>query len=99
MVTEGQTKADKVLQLAVNKEGVVRGNFHDTLTDKVTPVAGAVDKESQRVAFRPADAQTPVAECGLWNLTQDTLDLLVHLDKDRVETRALVRLQESESEQ
>jgi hypothetical protein len=98
VVSEGQTKADKVLQLAVNKEGAIRGNFHDTLTDKVTPVVGAVDKENQRVALRPADAQAPVVECGLWNLTQDTLDVLVHLDKDRVETRALVRLQEPDAE-
>ena len=98
VVTEGQTKADKVLQLAVNKEGAIRGNFHDTLTDKVAPVVGAVDKESQRVAIRPADGQAPVVECGLWNLTQDTLDVLVHLDKDRVETRALVRLQQPDSE-
>ena len=35
----GQTKTDKVLQLALNKEGVIRGNFQDMLTDKVTPVS------------------------------------------------------------
>ncbi len=98
MVTEGQTQSDKILQLAVNKEGAISGNFHDTLTDKVTAVKGAVDKKSQRVAFRPADSETPVAECGLWNLTQDTLNLLVHADKDRCETRGLVRLKEPESQ-
>ncbi len=29
VVAEGQTNADKVAQLALNKEGVIRGNRHD----------------------------------------------------------------------
>jgi hypothetical protein len=49
------------------------------------------------VAIRPAgEGKTLVAECGLWNLTQDTVPMLVHLDKDRTEQRTLVRLTEPE---
>ena len=40
-----QTQTDKVVQLALNKEGVIRGNLQDSLTDKVMPVVGAVNKE------------------------------------------------------
>ena len=47
-----QTQTDKVIQLAVNKEGVIRGNLHDALADKVIPVVGAVDKKTQRVAVK-----------------------------------------------
>ena len=36
VVAEGQTNADKVAQLALNKEGVIRGNLHHLLTDHVT---------------------------------------------------------------
>ncbi len=98
MGEEEQTRSDKVIQLAVNKEGVIRGNFHDTLTDKVVSVVGAVDKNTQRVALRPADAETPVVECGLWNLTQESLNVLVHFGQERVETRGLLRLDEPQDE-
>ena len=36
----GQTKTDKVVQLALNKQGDIRGNFQDSLTDVVIPVVG-----------------------------------------------------------
>lgn len=94
VVTKDQERADRVLQLAVNREGVIRGNFHDTLTDSVSQVVGSVDRESQRVAFRPADKETPLVECGLYNLTQETLTVLIHFDKDRTEERTLIRLEE-----
>lgn len=97
LLAQGQTTSDKVLQLAVNKEGSLRGNLHDALTDKVTQLVGAVDKKSQRVAFRPAGSDWPVVECGLWNLTQDSLQVLIHFDKDRAEPRTLVRLSPPDS--
>jgi hypothetical protein len=34
--------------LAVNKQGIIRGNLHDRLTDSVVELAGSVDKETQR---------------------------------------------------
>jgi hypothetical protein len=94
VVTEGQQNTDKVLQLAVNKEGAIRGNLNDVLTDQLVQVAGSVDRESQRAAFRPADKDTPLVECGLYNLTQEALTILVHFDKDRTEQRTLIRLEE-----
>ena len=50
LVDDGQTKTDKVAQLALDKEGVIRGNFHDILADTVTPITGAVDKAQQHRA-------------------------------------------------
>ena len=52
VVSEGQTKSDMTLQLAINKEGMIRGNLSLDLTDEVIPVKGSLDKETQRVAFR-----------------------------------------------
>jgi len=98
-VTSGeQTKTDKVLQLAVNKEGVIRGNFHDQVLDQVVQVEGSVDKATQRVALRPSGKPAPVVEAGLWNLTQDSLKVLVHFEKDRAEERTLIRLQQPEEQ-
>jgi hypothetical protein len=94
VVSEGQETTDKVLQLAVNDEGIIRGNLHGKLADQVAQVTGSVDRETQRVAFRPANKEKPIAECGLYNLTQNALTILVHFDKDQVEERTLIRLEQ-----
>lgn len=89
-----QTQTDKVVQLALNKEGVIRGNYQDFLTDKVTPVIGAVDKQTQRVALKLEGNDSVVVETGLYNLTNDEVPVLVHVDSDRQEARTLIRLQQ-----
>ena len=91
-----QTKTDKVLQLAINKDGAIRGNFQDMLTDKVTPVTGAVDKETQRVALKLEGNDSLVVEAGLYNLTNDEVPVLVHFDAERQEPRTLIRLKNPE---
>jgi len=50
------------VQLAVNKDGVIRGNYQDLLADKLTPIIGSVDKETQRVALKiEGNANHPVS--------------------------------------
>ncbi len=94
-----QTQTEKVVQLALNKEGIVRGNLQDFLTDKVTPVVGAVNKETQRVALRLEGVDSVVVETGLYNLTNDEVPVLVHLGPDRQEARTLIRLQQPEGQE
>lgn len=93
VVNETQTQTDKVVQLALNKEGVIRGNYHDVLSDKVTPVRGAVDKQTQRVALKIEGNNELVVETGLYNLTNDEAPVLVHFGSDRQEQRIFIRLQ------
>jgi hypothetical protein len=92
LIVEGQTQPDKLVQLALNKEGIIRGNYQDMLTDSVIPVTGAVDKETQRVALRLTGNDDLVVETGLYNLTNDEVPILVHFDANRQETRKLIRL-------
>ena len=96
LTTEGQSQTDKALQLAINKDGIIRGNFQDFLTEKVTPITGSVDKETQRVAFRAEGNDSVVIETGLYNLTNDEVPVLVHFDKDQQQQRLLVRLDKPE---
>jgi len=93
-----QTQTDKVVQLAVNKDGVIRGNFQDNLTDKVVPLIGAVDKKTQRVAIRAEGSDKIVVETGLYNLTNDEVPVLVHFGADKQELRTLIRLQQPEEQ-
>ena len=93
-----QTQTDKVIQLAVNKDGVIRGNLHDALADKVYPVLGAVDKKTQRVAIKVEGNSLLVVDTGLYNLTNDEVPVLVHFGADRQEGRTLIRLKQPEEQ-
>ena len=99
VITEpAQTQTDKVIQLAVNKEGDLRGNLNDFLADKVTPLVGTVDKKTQRVAVKMEGNDSVVMETGLYNLTNDEVPVLVHFSADRQEGRTLIRLKQPEEQ-
>lgn len=89
-----QTQTDRIVQLAVNKDGVIRGNLQDFVLDKVLPVEGAVDKKTQRVALKSHGKDKVIVETGLCNLTNDGVPVLVHFSADRRESRTLIRLQQ-----
>lgn len=80
-----------VLQLALNKQGVLRGNYTDTAKNQTKPVHGSADKQTQRVAFTIGDNKTTVVETGLYNLTKDEAPALMHFGADRTEQWLLVR--------
>ena len=88
----GQTQTDKVLQLALNRDGAIRGNLQDMLTDEVKPLVGSVNKESQRVAIKMEGNDSIVLEAGLYNLTNDEVPALVHFDAERQQAVTLIRL-------
>jgi hypothetical protein len=83
------------MQLAVNKSGAVAGNYVDLVTDSIKPVQGAVDKQSQRVAWTVGDNKSTVGEVGLYNLTQDQAPAILHMGPDKDQTWLLVRLKQS----
>jgi hypothetical protein len=93
---EGQTQTDKIVQLAINRDGVVRGNYQDLLTEKVTPVIGAIDKTTQRVSLKLEGNDQLVVETGIYNLTNDEAPVLVHFGPDRQEGRVFIRLKKPE---
>jgi hypothetical protein len=99
MVGEGETKATNIFQLAVNKDGIIRGEYYNALTDTTEPVYGSVDKKTQRAAWTVADRKTPVYEAGIANLTKDETTMLVHFGKGKSQQFALVRIQQPEGEQ
>ena len=92
LMADGKKTPDMVFQLAVNKQGTIRGNYYDHVTQTNLPVSGAVDRQSQRVAWKVATGQGLVVETGLYNLTQDESSALVHYGADRTEQDLLVRV-------
>ena len=89
--------SDITIQLAVNKDGVIRGNYTDTATKQNQVVQGSVDKQTQRVAFTVGDNKANIIETGLYNLTKEESPCLIHLGKDSTEQWLLVRLQNPEA--
>jgi hypothetical protein len=92
-----QTKSDVSIQLALNRAGVIRGNYTDTATNQTQPVHGSVAKTTQRVAFTVGDNTTNVVETGLYNLAKDEAPALIHFGKDRTEQWLLVRMKKPDS--
>jgi hypothetical protein len=96
MVQGDDKDATDVFQLAINKDGVLRGNYHNTLTDTTIPIFGQVDKKTQRAAWTVGSNRDVVYETGVGNLSQPETSMLVHLGKDRTQQRTLVRLEPPE---
>jgi hypothetical protein len=96
--SENDAEPQRILQLAVDRNGIVSGTLYNQQTDKTVTVQGQVDKDTQRVALRFGESDTMVAETGLYNLTQTEVPLLVHLGPDKVENYLLVRLDAPPSE-
>ncbi|MBX3418434.1 MAG: hypothetical protein KF851_12590 [Pirellulaceae bacterium] len=90
---EEQARTDRQVQLAINRDAVIRGNYQDQMTGTVTPVTGSVDKESQRVSLKLSGNEQLVVETGLYNLTNDEVPVLVHFGPERRENRLFIRLQ------
>jgi hypothetical protein len=96
MVQGEEKDADNVFQLAINKDGVIRGNYYNGLSDTTTPVSGFVDPKTQRAAWIIGDRKDTVYETGIANLTEPETTMLVHFGKDRTQQWTLVRLEKPE---
>lgn len=92
MIQGDETVAQRIFQLAVNKAGILRGNYYDAVADNNLPVYGSVDPKSQRAAWTIGDKKDIVFEAGLTNLTQNETTVLIHYGKDRTSEQMLVRL-------
>jgi len=98
LMAEGKKTPDMIFQLAVNKQGVIRGNYLDQTTQTNLPVTGKVDKKTQRVAWSVGNGKGIVVETGLYNLTQDDSTALVHFGPDKAEQEVLVRMQQPDQQ-
>lgn len=96
-VRQDEVDPDRVVQLAVNKQGVVSGTVFNRKSGNLYNVQGRIDPATQRVAFTIGNDRNTVFETGLYNLTQDQTPILVHFSARQQETYMLARLPEPES--
>jgi hypothetical protein len=93
LVQGDEKEANNLFQLAINKDGMIRGNYYATLTDTIVPISGSVDKKTQRAAWIVGDKKDTVYETGVGNLSQPETSLLIHIGKERTQQWTLVRLE------
>ncbi|MEX2188337.1 MAG: hypothetical protein WD875_16135 [Pirellulales bacterium] len=94
MVQGDETTATQFVQLAVNKQGVISGEYYNATTDQTEKLAGTVDKQTQRAAWTVADRKTTVYEAGIANLTKEETTMLIHYGKSKTQQWILVRIPE-----
>jgi len=98
MVQGDEKDANKIFQLAIDKNGVIRGTYYDALSDTESPVSGSVEKRTQRAAWVIGDRKDTVYETGIGNLTEAETTMLVHFGKDRTQQWTLIRLEAPEEQ-
>ena len=88
---QGQAEASALVQLAVSKNGIMRGTYYDLLTDHDQPIRGAVDKKTQQVAFTFGDQGKVTFETSLGNLTQAKGGIVAHFENGKTSNWTLAR--------
>jgi hypothetical protein len=78
MVRDEQQHPQLIVQLAIDKQGILRGNYIDELTESTLPIRGAVDSASKRAAWMVGNNKQTVMEAGLSDLTDPETPALVH---------------------
>jgi len=78
LVRNEQQHPQLIMQLVVNQQGILRGNYTDEVTDTTLPVHGSVDPKTQRAAWTVGSNKYSVMEAGLNNLTQGEAPALIH---------------------
>lgn len=86
------------VQLAINKQGILRGNYNDIVIDHVLPIHGSVDKQTRRAAWTVNNNKNFFMEAGISNLTSGEAPTLIH-KSGRTERWLLVRLSQPGSQQ
>ncbi len=87
-----------IIQLAVNKEGGIAGTYYNATTDQTYLLQGYVDPKTQEASWVLSDASTsPLMTTGIFNLTQDLVNVIVHFTDGTLQSWVLVRLDEEET--
>jgi hypothetical protein len=96
-MVQGEEKTSyKIFQLAVNKAGVIRGNYYDVLGDNTLPVYGSVDPKTSRAAWSIGEKKTVTYEAGIANLTKEETTILAHFADGGSQQFTLVRVERPE---
>jgi hypothetical protein len=78
LTSDDKSAPTMLIQLAVDKNGILAGTYYNLSTDEAKAVEGALDRATQRAAWAVAGQKETVVEAGVFNLTQGDLPVLIH---------------------
>ncbi|MCC7527458.1 MAG: hypothetical protein IT342_02980 [Candidatus Melainabacteria bacterium] len=90
----GQTESSMLFQMAIDKDGTVRGNYFNQLTNETSTIYGSLDKATQRISFTLGQNNTTVFDTSLSDLTKQDAPVLVHYGPTNTQPMMLVRLEQ-----
>ena len=91
-IPPNEKSSHMLFQLAVNREGIVRGNYFNKSDKNAQQVQGAVDEQTQRVSWVVANRKDIIFDTGLYNLTKSETTVLVHEGPEKTQQWTFVRL-------
>jgi hypothetical protein len=94
LVQGDEKTSNHIFQLAINKEGIIRGNYYDGLMDTTTEVYGSVDKKTSLAAWTIGKKKDRVFEAGIGNLTEPQCPCLLHVGSQTTDQMLLVRMEQ-----
>lgn len=98
LAPEDQTEASAMVQLAVSKQGVLRGSYFDLLSDVDHPIRGSVDKKTQRVAWNIGPQGKVTFQTALGVLTEPSGPVSVHYENGQTRQWVLARYEKEPTE-
>jgi hypothetical protein len=98
LAPENQTEATAMLQLAVSKQGVLRGSYFDLLSDVNHPIRGSVNKKTQHVAWTFGPQGKVTFQTALGVLTESSGPVSVHYENGQTRQWVLARYDKEPSE-
>jgi hypothetical protein len=96
LTSEDTGDSQAVLQLAVNKQGVIAGTYYNEANQASRPIQGSMDVNTQRTAMSFGDNKNTdlILETSINNLTQDEAPALLHFGAEQSQPVLLVRLKQ-----
>jgi hypothetical protein len=98
---DGSQQSDRMLQLAVSRQGVLSGTYFNQSNNATFEVRGMVDRDSHKAAWYLADSSNNqlVFETSVDNLTEPQSTMMVHFDPQNAQVWNMVRIERPEAQQ
>ncbi len=90
----GQSEATRVIQLAVRRDGTIRGSHYDLLSDEVQDLRGNVDKSDLQVAWTIGQQGQVVFEVPLQELSRPAGNVTAHFPDGKKGSWQTVRVEQ-----
>jgi hypothetical protein len=99
LVQGDEKTSNNLFQLAINKAGIIRGNYYDGLMNTTTEVYGSLDKKAGLAAWTIGKNKDRVFEAGIYNLAQAECPCLLHVGTQTTSQMLLVRMEQPKKAQ